>query len=530
MSKFNKVTKQQVVQAEAQSILQWQDRLTFYGTVSITGAAVMMIELLGTRIIGPFYGVSLIVWSSLISTALIALSIGYFIGGNLADKSKRLCLSHIVLYAAVCTSIIPLLSEPVQVMTNVLGLRAGAFTSALILFSVPLVLLGMVGPYVIKMAAKRLENIGTTAGNVYAISTLGSVAGTLLLGFFLLPIAGTRLIILILSIILAVLSLLLSLYEFRRRQRTKMPVVWILICLAILITMTCMYWLRGEKQYADYTVLSEEETHYGWVRVVDQTSTGIRWLMSDSSTIGAEDLKSGLGLLGYQRVVGLLPLFDLEGKSALLIGLGSGHLINTFSNYEIKTDSIEIDPAVAEAAKKYFNFNPTGRVIIGDARYQVKKLDKKYNFIVHDCFTGGAEPIHMLSLEMIRELKSHLAPGGILALNFVGFTVEKDRKPVQSVAHTLDQVFANRRTFVSSPSAKFNDFIFVVSDGELQIDGTGSDEQLVSWLKQHEVLITGSDAPVITDDFNPLETLQMAKAEYYRDLLIKRVGRDILFR
>ena len=351
-----------------------------------------------------------------------------------------------------------------------------------------------------------------------------------MLGFFLLPIAGTRLIILILSIVLAILSLSLSIYEYRRLPGAQNPLSWILLCLAILAAMMGAHWLRGEKQYPDYTVLSEAETYYGWVRVVDQASTGIRWLMSDSSTIGAEDLKSGLGLLGYQRVVGLLPWFNLEGKSALLIGLGSGHLINTFSNFDIKTDSIEIDPAVVEAAEKYFNFNPTGQVIVGDARYQVKKLEKKYNFIVHDCFTGGAEPIHMLSLEMIRELKANLASGGILALNFVGFTVEEDRKPVQSVARTLDQVFTNRRTFVSSPNAKFNDFIFIVSDNKLLIDDNGANQQIIAWLKQREVLIKGRNAPIITDDFNPMETLQMAKAEYYRNILIKRVGSDILFR
>ena len=508
------------------------DRLLFYITVSITGAAVMMIELLGTRIIGPFYGVSLIVWSSLISVALIALSLGYYTGGMLADHSRTIRLSHIVLLAAVCIGLIPLISEPVQTATDILGLRAGAFTSALILFTVPLMLLGMVGPFVIKMAAYRLDDIGSTAGNVYAISTLGSVVGTLVLGFFLLPLAGTRVIILTLSIVLTLLSLILGFYEHRKLKTGNSPLRWATVCLLVIIALTALFFLHGRKTYDDYTVLSDEESYYGWVRVVDDKDRNIRWLMSDSSTIGAEDLHSGSSLLGYQLVTGLLPWFDEQGRELLLIGLGAGHLVKTYGNYGIITDTIEIDPAVANAAKTYFSFKPTGRLILGDARYQIKKIHKQYDFIVHDCFTGGAEPIHMLSLEMITELKKHLKPDGILALNFVGFTREKDLKPVQSVARTLDQVFQNRRTFVSAPGAVFNDFIFVVSDRPLFIAGNNGDGtgDMVDWLHRHEVSVTGKGGTVITDDFNPLENLQIAKAEYYRKLLIERVGKDILFR
>lgn len=150
----------------------------------------MMIELMGTRIIGPFYGVSLFVWSSLISVTLLALAVGYYIGGLLADKQGDIRLSHVIFVAAIFTGVIPLMSGSVLSATNSLGLRGGAFTSAFILFSPCLVLLGMAGPFVIKMAISRLEGVGFVVGSVYAISTLGSVLGTLFLGFYLLPLAG----------------------------------------------------------------------------------------------------------------------------------------------------------------------------------------------------------------------------------------------------------------------------------------------------------------------------------------------------
>ena len=186
------------------------DHIFLYVIVSITGAAVMMIELMGTRIIGPFYGVSLFVWSSLISVTLLALAIGYYVGGLLADKQGFVRLSHVIFLAAILTGVIPLMSSGVLSATNSLGLRAGAFASAFILFSPCLVLLGMAGPFVIKMATSRLEGVGVVVGSVYAVSTLGSVFGTLLLGFYLLPLAGIRLILLSISLVLLLLGFFVS--------------------------------------------------------------------------------------------------------------------------------------------------------------------------------------------------------------------------------------------------------------------------------------------------------------------------------
>ncbi len=132
------------------------DRTLLYLAVFLTGAAIMMIEVLGTRILGPFYGVSLFVWSSLISVTLIALALGYYLGGIAADRAKRFQLSHGIALAALSTALIPVFKTAVLLQTNALGVRAGAFTSALLLFSVPLTLLAMVGPRVIKLCTSRL--------------------------------------------------------------------------------------------------------------------------------------------------------------------------------------------------------------------------------------------------------------------------------------------------------------------------------------------------------------------------------------
>lgn len=507
------------------------DNLVFYGTVTITGATVMMVELLGTRIIGPFYGVSLIVWSSLLSTALLALSVGYFIGGHCADKGTPFRLPHAIVLAAATIAIIPLISEPVQLFFNDLGLRWGALSSAFVLFTPPLVFLGMAGPFVIRMATERLEKVGSTAGNVYAISTIGSVLGTLLLGFYLLPLFGTYTILLVLAFILLCLSLALAGYETVRKRRKHTLLHWFGLSAPLFVFLIWQLFALGGKHINEnYEVLFEEETHYGWVRVVDQKDGDIRWLMSDASTIGAEHIGSGKGLLGYQSVVRLLPWFNPDGKKALLIGLGAGHLVADLANYGVKTDSIEIDPAVAHAAEAYFNLKPTGKVIVGDARYSVKQLDETYDLIIHDCFTGGSEPFHLLSREMMIELKAKLNPGGVLAVNFVGFTDPQRLEPVKAVARTLDSVFSYRKSFVPVPGEVFSDYVFVVSDSELNSNQHPSSDIPHKWLAEREVDIDSIGGELISDNFNPLEYLQIAKSEYYRDILIARVGHSILFR
>ena len=508
------------------------DKGILYTTVSITGATVMMVELLGTRIIGPYYGVSLIVWSSLLSVSLLALSLGYAVGGRCADNPRSLRLPMAILLAAISLALVPILSEAVQVFFNRLGLRWGALSSALVLFSPSLFFLGMAGPFVIRLATKGIENVGATAGNVYAISTIGSVAGTLLLGFYLLPLFGTQAILQALALLLLGLSLFLAYYEQKRLNIKPRILSWSSAVTAFIGIFIINGLNSGEQQNPKYKVLFEQETHYGWVRVIDQQDNGIRWLMSDASTIGAEHAPSGKALLGYQGVVRLLPWYRPQSQKALLIGLGAGHLVKDLATFGIETDAIEIDPAVAQAAVDYFNFQATGKVWVGDARYQVQQLEQRYDIIIHDCFTGGAEPFHLLSKEMLQSLQQKLTPGGLLIVNFVGFTQAERLHPVKSLAKTLDAIFPHRQVFAAQPKEAFSDYIFVASNQPLHLNPAQNNAEFLkaqAFLKQREFPVNAEGGTLITDNYNPLEFLQIAKAEYYREVLVKRVGQSILF-
>ncbi|UJO99502.1 MAG: fused MFS/spermidine synthase, partial [Nitrosomonas sp.] len=158
-----------------------------YCTVFLTGAAVMVIELLGTRLIAPFYGASLYVWTSVISVTLIALALGYFVGGRWADRARKTGLALIIALAGLLTLLIPWLTAPVLLATDAMGLRMGVFISTLVLFSPSLIMLGMIGPFAVKLATSSLDGVGAGTGSIYAVSTVGSVIGTLFLGFYLFP-------------------------------------------------------------------------------------------------------------------------------------------------------------------------------------------------------------------------------------------------------------------------------------------------------------------------------------------------------
>lgn len=262
-------------------------------TVFLTGAAVMVIELLGTRLIAPFYGASLYVWSSLISVTMIALALGYFVGGRWADRARRTGLSLIIALAAVLTLMIPWVTRPVLLATDPLGLRAGAFISALVLFSPSLTFLGMVGPFAIKLSTSRLEGVGNSAGSIYAVSTLGSVVGTLILGFFLFPLLGSREILAGVGVILLGLSLIVGILERQRLGLAKAVLPAVLLAVIGLgflpKVLNAGHAPVGEK----FRVLSERESLYGWVRVIDDHSRNLRLLTSDASAIGAASISSG---------------------------------------------------------------------------------------------------------------------------------------------------------------------------------------------------------------------------------------------
>lgn len=506
-------------------------RSWLYFTVFMTGAAVMVIELLGTRLIAPFYGASLYVWTSLISVTLIALALGYYIGGIWADRAKRTGLALIIALAGLLTLIIPWLTGPVLLATDPLGLRLGTFTSTLILFSPSLIMLGMIGPFAVKLSTSTLANVGASTGSIYAVSTVGSVVGTLFLGFYLFPLVGSREIFIGLGLLLFLLAAIVAYFE-RNHRKLAYRLAPIILLSAIGIV-ALPHIADADRIYANdqsFQTQFERESLYGWVRVIDNPTENYRLLTVDASTIGAASISHGENALTYQNIVGLLPALSPNMKRALLIGQGAGHMAMTLKLHDIETDTLEIDPAVAEAARDYFNFTPTGRTIIGDARYEIRQLEGPYDLIILDVFTGGSEPVHLLTVEAMMQLNTLLSEQGMLALNFVAFYEDGNNLALASVAKTLAQVFPQQSVFISDPDSDFNDFIFLATNQAITLDNSALGNDQRNWLKQRLLNIDQTHGILLTDNLNPLEKLQIRKSEHYRRMIVDSMGADHFIR
>ena len=226
-------------------------------------------------------------------------------------------------------------------------------------------------------------------------------------------------------------------------------------------------------------------------------------------------------MLSYQKIIAALPQLHPQGRNALLIGLGGGYIAMAFAAQGIATDALELDPEVAKAAQQYFLYEPSGTLRVGDARYEIRRLNQQYDLIVHDFFTGGSVPSHLLSVEMLGDLDRLLKDDGLLALNFVGFTEGPEAAAAAAVYRTLGEVYPHRLALVSLPGEAFNDFVFLASQQPISLDAAAD------WLAAHEYPMP-AEGELITDDFNSLERLQVAKAERYRALLLERMGPMLL--
>ncbi len=498
-----------------------------YLIVFLTGAAVMVVEMLGTRVIAPFYGSSLYVWASIISVTMMALAIGYFSGGRLADRWGGGGLPVIIALAGLATLAIPWLAPGILRASDPLGLRAGAFVSAFALFMPGLTLLGMVGPYAIKLATEQLAGVGTSAGTIYAVSTVGSVLGTLALGFFIFPYAGSRAILLSVGLTLMLLGGVVAVYERRWLGRGHRAAPLVLLALALAALPALRVATSHDPSDPAYRVAFDRESLYGWVRVLDDPRRDMRLLTSDASIIGAARLSDGSSLLNYQQIVGLLPEVRRDIRRVLLIGQGAGHMAMDLAHrHGIVTDTLEIDPSVAEAAVAFFGFAPSGRAVVGDARYEIRRLQGPYDLIIHDCFTGGTEPSHLLTLETFRELRRLLADKGVLALNYVAFLDQGRNRGLASVVRTLEQVLPHAAILRSDPGEDFNDYVVVASASPLDFGPERLGETRARWLDARRVAVDSAVGEVLTDDYNPLEHYQLPKSERYRAMVAEILGPD----
>jgi spermidine synthase len=514
-----------------------------YMTLFFTGAAIMVLELLGTRVLGPYYGVSLYVWSSLISVTLVALAVGYWLGGKVADRVVELnskdmhteeadaraarVLYRLIMASGIAVLLIPIVAGTVLKLTLPLGIRAGALVSAFILFSIPLAGLGMVTPYAIKILTDKLKVVGATAGNLFAISTVGSFIGTVLTGFVLIPNLGTKKVIFLQA---GILILLWVVWELMDRKFAA-------ALLAIPILGFCIMSMMAadELEAADgFEVRHKTESFYGQMKVVDK---GIkRWLTIDGALHTGIRKDTGLSLFPYSYYLELTTFMRPEAKDVLVVGLGAGSVTRRFEGLGMNVDSVEISPKVVDIARRFFGFRvPAEKVFIEDGRTYINNTDRKYDTVIFDAFSvSDTPPLHLITKEMFSEVGRVLKPGGILALNTFGFREGKAVRIPASIFRTMKEAFPHVRAFPTYKTSEFGNIVFLASDTALELrrEVEGCDIEITCILL-HEMLdkettFTDSQGVVITDDYNPLEAWGVAMSESLRRDMLEHFPAEVL--
>ena len=483
------------------------NRPTLFAVVSLSGAAVLVLEILGTRVLGPYYGVSLFLWSALISVTLAALACGYAIGGRLASRAPNAgTLSTILLAAGVWVLAVPWIRTPLVHAAGGAGLQGAVLIAALFLFFVPLMLLGMVSPYAIRLASRSVDEVGRVSGDLFAVSTLASVLAAVATGFWLIPTLGVTKLLLVVA---GALFLAAALARAGAGSRVGAAVV-----LVIGAGLAAGSWLRPAKLSPG--VLAAEESPYAELRVIDHHA--FRYLLIDGGAHTIFDRETGLPWQTYVYVTEIAA--DIAGKSEgrlLLVGLGGGGTAEVFARRGWTVDAVEIDPRIPELARRWFGLRPQhANVIVDEGRRFLRRSRDRYDVVFFDAFGSAAIPFHLVTREAFADAKARLAPGGILALNVE--TVGWQDPLAHALVATLRTQFAHVIALpTAEPPDQLGNLVLMASDRPLDLDpdllgdpvGTLSDDvehfRVVSRMHAWNNQYVPNRGVVLTDDWNPVD-------------------------
>lgn len=422
-----------------------------YVLVFTSGMTTLALELTASRLLGNVFGTSNIVWANVIGLMLVYLSIGYWLGGRLADKSPKLeTLCKVVAWGAFLSALIPLIARPVlqaaaSAFANLeAALAAGSFVAVLVLFSIPVTLLGMVSPFAIRLAVTDLASAGKLSGRIYAFSTFGSILGTFIPVLFTIPLLGVTWTFLSFAGVLFAVAL----WGLWRTQGRGMFRYLLMPMLLLPFIGLGAGVLRAAQ--TGMTLLYEDDSAYNYIQV-QADAQGNRYLY----------LNEGQGIhsqwhptqIFYGRTWDFFltaPYFNdqflpEQMQSLLVIGLATGTIARQhLAIYPaLPIDGLEIDGDLIQVGAQFFEMNaqamPSLRAYAEDGRYGLRLLDRRYTVIGVDAYRPPYIPYHLTTVEFFSELRQKLTPEGVVVIN-VGRT-NTDRRLVQALTNTLLQVF-----------------------------------------------------------------------------------------
>jgi spermidine synthase len=495
-------------------------RRYLYATAAITGAAIMIIEILGAKMLAPFVGTSHFVWTAQIAITLMALAAGYYAGGRTVDQSPRLnrlyaCILGAGFYLAFT---IPMV-EPVAYRCLLYKLPLGTLLASGFLYFVPLALLAMVGPFLVRMLTSSVLSVGANIGRLTAISTLGSFAGTVLIGYVLIPFLPNSITMYVTAGILMSVAALYFLV-WGRQPVAKGAVL--AACAAGLL----LGYGGVSKEWTSRLVNADElyrgNSNFGLLQVLQNKAGDRCYYLNDFLIQNTYDptKRKSMALFTYM-LHDLARAYTPRIEDALCIGLGVGIVPSQFAEEGVRVDVVEINPAVVRVATNYFNCDVARlNLSIGDGRYFLNRAAKQYDTVILDAFLGDSSPSHLMTVEAFRSIQRILKENGTLVINSFGeFEGGRDFL-VASLHKTLKSAFKQVRIHASGNGNVF----FVASDSAdlrilLQPDFDTVHIACRDAAREAFAKQPGTDSShgiVLTDNFNPVEFYDAPNREQHR--------------
>jgi spermidine synthase len=476
--------------------------------VFTTGAVVMIFELTGSRLLGPYIGTSIFVWTSLIGVILGSLSVGYYYGGKLADRHASVVkLSFIIFIAGVFVGLTVIVNKTVLSTLSKLitDIRISSIIASILLFSPASFFLGMVSPYAVKLKLKNIKTSGSTIGNMYAISTIGSIIGTFVAGFFLIPSIGTTNILFLLSGILVILSFLTHTSQLMKVKSVFLAIIFFLFAIE-----NALNYAYTEDGYID------TDTQYNRVRIYStkdaKTDKEIKMMRINNESSSAMYLDSSELVFQYTKFYHLLRHFNPQFQKTLMIGGGAYSFpkdyVHKYPDKQI--DVVEIDPQLTALARKYFHLkdSPHLKIIHDDGRIFLNKTKEKYDVVLIDAFKSFYSiPYQLTTQETAEQIYNILNENGVVMINVISAIEGAKGTFLQAEYATYKSVFPYAYVIpVNSTNAKKPQNIMLIAVKSANTPLLSSeDKELDKYLENVWTEEIKTSVPILTDDYAPVD-------------------------
>jgi spermidine synthase len=477
-------------------------------TVFTSGAVVMIYEIVGSRILGPYIGTSIFVWTSLIGIILASLSLGYWLGGRMADRKPSyrqlvwiIILATFFVWLTLTTKeyLLGLMSR------HLIGIRTQAVLSTIILFAPASVFLGMVTPYAVRLKIRDIKSSGRTVGNLYAISTIGSIIGTFMAGFVLIPFLGSTNILFLIAAMLLIVAMIIVI------SRKLSSITYVGAILLAFLGYQAYNYNHTELNYLDI------DTQYNRVFVYETsdwyTGKPIKLMRINNEYSSAMFLDSDSLVFPYSRYFRLIEHFNPGFNKVLILG-GAGYSYPKYflQNYpKAYIDVIEIDPMITEIARKEFNLrdNPRLRIFHDDARVFINRTEEKYDAILGDAFKSlYTIPFQLTTLEATERMYSMLNEGGLVIQNLHASLSGKNSYFLKIIFNTYQEVFPQVYLFRVHKERENEDIqsvILVALKSQTKPKFQNNDPELDAYLALRLENPSVEGLPVLTDEYAPVE-------------------------